>query len=63
MAWVREESNLPRVHKTCAAAHKASRRVLEKIGLVCKRPVPEALKMKATGEKLDGLFYVWRRSE
>jgi [ribosomal protein S5]-alanine N-acetyltransferase len=63
MAWVRGEPNLSLVHTICATAHDESRRVLEKIGFVCERPVPEALMMKANGEKLDGMFYAWRRSE
>ncbi|MGV1862800.1 GNAT family N-acetyltransferase [Agrobacterium rhizogenes] len=63
MRWVSEQSHLSSVHTTCAVAHDASRRVLEKIGLLRDQFVPEALLMKATDAKLDGWSYVWRRTD
>lgn len=63
MHWVKQQSPLSEVHTICAAAHETSCRVLEKIGLVRGQFLPDALLLKATGERIDGWSYRWRRSE
>lgn len=62
MEWISKQSHLSEVYTTCAASHHTSCRVLEKIGLRRSRLIPGALLMKATGEKIDGCQYIWRRS-
>jgi [ribosomal protein S5]-alanine N-acetyltransferase len=61
MQWVSEQSHLSEVRTTCAADHHASCRVLQKIGLVRDQFIAGALQMKATGERIDGWSYIWRR--
>ncbi|CUX66919.1 MULTISPECIES: GNAT family N-acetyltransferase [Agrobacterium] len=63
MQWVREQSTLSEVRTVCAADHNASCRVLEKIGLVRGQLIEQALSMKASGRKIDGWSYIWKRSD
>ncbi|MGW9230535.1 GNAT family N-acetyltransferase [Pseudorhizobium sp. NPDC055634] len=61
MRWVAEQSNLSEVRTICAADHHASCRVLEKIGFVRSHFMEGALPMKATGIRIDGWSYIWKR--
>jgi [ribosomal protein S5]-alanine N-acetyltransferase len=61
MQWVYEQSHFCEVRTMCAADHQASCRVLEKIGLVRDQFIEGALPMRATGERIDGWSYIWRR--
>lgn len=61
MHWVKQASDLCAVQTTCPAGHDASRRVLEKIGLLREEFIPGALLLRSTGERLDGWSYRWKR--
>ncbi|UXS45921.1 GNAT family N-acetyltransferase [Agrobacterium tumefaciens] len=63
MQWVREQSTLSEVRTVCAADHNASCRVLEKMGLVRGQLIEQALSMKASGRKIDGWSFIWKRSD
>lgn len=63
MDWVARRSELSGVHTICAAAHDASCRVLEKIGLRRDQLVPSALVFTSTGARMDGWSYRWDRGQ
>ena len=61
MDWVTRQSSLSDVSTSCASAHAASLRVLEKIGLCRTRLLPGAVLLPLPGISADAWLYRWTR--
>ena len=62
MDWVMKQSSLSEVSTSCATAHTASLRVLEKIGLRRIELLPGGLLQTSPGIRMDAWLYSWKRT-